>query len=301
MIKRFSFRARDGGELPRFSGGAHVIVEMPDGEILRRNPYSLMSDPADPSRYAISVRRDEAGRGGSRFMHEKVREGMELTISMPVNMFPSDRRARKHLLLAGGIGITPFVPHILELAAAGAAFELHYNVRTREQGAYAEDLARRFGDRVHVYETDLGEGFDLDAILSDQPLGTHLYVCGPKGMITDVIGRASEFGWPGQNVHYEEFLAPQPGKPYQVELARSGITVEVASHQSLLEAIEAAGVDAPYLCRGGACGQCETAVVSCDGQILHNDHYLTDEEKASGEKIMVCVSRFEGRRLVIDR
>ena len=62
-----------------------------------------------------------------------------------------------------------------------------------------------------------------------------------------------------------------------------------------------AGVDAPYLCRGGACGQCETNVHKCEGTILHRDHWLTPEEHAANRKIMPCVSRFEGKTLVIDR
>jgi len=102
-------------------------------------------------------------------------------------------------------------------------------------------------------------------------------------------------------VHHEEFLAPPPGKAFGVTLAASGKTLTVGTHQSLLEAIEAAGVDAPYLCRGGACGQCETDVLGCDGTIRHNDHWLTEAQKASGQKIMPCVSRFEGRSLVLDR
>ena len=120
-------------------------------------------------------------------------------------------------------------------------------------------------------------------------------------MIDWVRRTATDMGWPQQCVHYEEFLAPPTGKPFQVELAASQKTITVGPDQSLLEAIEAAGVDAPYLCRGGACGQCETDVVSCDGHIQHHDHWLSDEEKATGRKIMPCVSRFEGRSLVLDR
>ena len=109
LIKRFRFKPADGSALPTFSGGAHVVVEMQDGETLRRNPYSLMSPPTQTSSYTISVRRDEAGRGGSRFLHDTVHEGAELLISHPVNLFAIDQRAKKHILFAGGIGITPFL------------------------------------------------------------------------------------------------------------------------------------------------------------------------------------------------
>ena len=120
-------------------------------------------------------------------------------------------------------------------------------------------------------------------------------------MIGWVRKTAERLGWPGQSVHHEEFLAPPSGKPFEVRLAASNKTVHVGEHQSLLEAIEAAGVDAPYLCRGGACGHCETNVLEYDGALQHNDHWLTAEQHASGAKIMPCVSRFEGKSLVLDR
>lgn len=301
LIKRFRFVRSDGGDMPAFSGGAHSVVEMQDGPTRRMNPYSLMGDPADLSGYEISVRRDEGGRGGSLYLHAHVTPGMEMVISHPVNLFPLDLRAKKHLLIAGGIGITPFLAQIAQLSSMNALFELHYSARSRELGAYMPELKARHGDRVQVYFDDHKQMMPLAGLLAGQPLGTHLYVCGPKGMINWVRNSADDAGWPLAAVHHEEFLAPPVGQPFEVTLQASGKTIQVAGHQSLLEAIEAAGVDAPYLCRGGACGQCQTDVLGCDGAIAHNDHWLTDTEKASGTKIMPCVSRFTGRTLVLDR
>lgn len=301
LITRFRFVSRDGSRLPAFSGGAHTVVEMDDHGTRRLNPYSLMSDPEDTSGYEISVRRDEQGRGGSLYMHRHVAPGMEMVVSHPVNLFGLDSRARKHLMFAGGIGITPFVAQIAQLAHTGGRFELHYAARNSTLGAYMDRLTAAHPDRVHCYFDDEKQQIDLKRILSMQPIGTHLYVCGPKGMINWVLSTAEAMGWPKQALHNEEFLAPGTGAPFTVNLAASGKTVTVGPTQSLLEAIEAAGVDAPYLCRGGACGQCETNVVACQGNILHRDHWLTPEEQASGKKIMPCVSRFEGTSLTIDR
>ena len=301
QIRRFRFAAPDGLPLPPFSGGAHVIVELQDGATLRRNPYSLMSSPTDTSSYAISVRRDDAGRGGSLFLHREVRVGQTLTISRPVNLFPIDWRARRHLLIAGGIGITPFLAQLVQHEAAGSDVELHLAVRGREHGAYLDDLERRYGDRVHVHCDDMGDRIPLDRLLDAQPLGTHLYVCGPAPMMAWVLDTADAAGWPAQALHTERFLAPASGAPYDITLALTGRTVRVGEHQSMLEAIEAAGVDAPYMCRGGACGECETPVISYEGGILHNDHFLSPEDKASGRKIMPCVSRFEGPSIVLQR
>jgi dimethylamine monooxygenase subunit B len=301
LVKRFRFVRADGGLLPAFSGGAHTVVEMDDHGVRRLNPYSLMSDPADTSGYAISVRRDDRGRGGSLYMHRHVQVGMTMTLSHPVNLFPLDNRARKHLMLAGGIGITPFVAQIAQLGRTGGAFELHYAARSPALASYLPELTAAHPGRVHGYFDDHEQRIDLPQVLGMQPIGTHLYVCGPKGMIDGVLSTARAMGWPDGALHHEEFLAPAPGQSFSVHLRASGRTITVGETQSLLEAIEAAGIQAPYLCRGGACGQCETAVILADGTLLHRDHWLTPEQRAEGGKIMPCVSRFVGKTLVIDR
>jgi ferredoxin-NADP reductase len=301
LIKRFRFARRDGAAMPTFSGGAHVVVEMDDHGTRRMNPYSLSSTPGDTAAYEISVRRDDVGRGGSLYMHNHVKPGMEMVLSHPVNLFPLDQRGRKHLMIAGGIGITPFIAQMAQLQSMGGKFELHYSMRSPELGAYGQALKAQYDSRIHLYYDESKQFIDLKNLLKTQPLGTHLYVCGPKGMIAWVKDTAKQMGWPARSVHSEEFLSPPVGKPFDVTLSTSQKSITVAANQSLLEAIEAAGVEAPYMCRGGACGQCETSVQHCDGHIEHNDHWLTDDQKASNTKIMPCVSRFAGARLTIDR
>lgn len=301
LVTRFKFEATDGSLLPTFSGGAHTVVEMKDGDITRLNPYSLMSDPMDQSAYTISVRRDDEGRGGSQFMHKNVSVGDKMVISYPVNLFSLDLRAKKHLFLAGGIGITPFLSQIKQCERLGGTWELHYACRNEALGSYVDELTSKHPYEANVYYDDEKQAIALESLLNGQPIGTHVYVCGPKGMINWVRATAEKLGWPREAVHYEEFLAPQPGKPFEVKLAVSNKVIQVGEDESLLEAIERAGVDAPYLCRGGACGQCETRVIDYSGNFIHRDHWLEDDEHASGEKIMPCVSRFEGKTLVLDR
>jgi ferredoxin-NADP reductase len=299
-IKRFRLVDADNAPLSEFSGGSHISVVMHAGDRLLRNPYSLMGSPSDTSSYQISVLNVEDSRGGSKFMHENVTVGTELEIGQPLNLFPPSKLAKKHVLVAGGIGITPFMSMMTELDGLHSDFELHYGVRSFEDGAYCKYLQSRYGSRVNIYRQDQGQLIPLERILGDQRLGTHMYVCGPKPMIDWSLQTARLLGWPDENVHSEQFSAPPPGKPFVVKLARSGREIIVRGHQSILEALEENGVDAPFLCRGGACGQCETQVVACEGFIEHNDHFLTEPERVSGKKIMICMSRIQTGSITLD-
>ena len=301
LVTRFEFRRMDGQLFPPFSGGAHTVVEMQIDGRKRLNPYSLMSDPSDRSKYAISVRRDDEGRGGSLFMHRNVKVGDKMVVTYPVNLFSLDLRAKKHLFFAGGIGITPFMAMISQMERTNSNWELHYACRSKALGSYVDELTSKYPNNVHVYYDEQKQTIDLQTLLDGQPLGTSAYVCGPKGMIKWLHMTAAAAGWPITSVHSEEFLAPEPGVPFEVRLCQSDKIITVGENESLLEAIERAGVDAPFLCRGGSCGQCETDVVSSDGTFVHRDHWLDDDEHTSGKKIMPCVSRFIGKYLELDR
>ena len=301
LIRQFTLRPVGGGELPPFAGGCHVIVVMHGRDRTFRNPYSLMGSPRDLTSYQIAVRRHDQGRGGSLFMHQQVQVGTRLDVAPPVNLFPLVKLARKHMLVAGGIGITPMLAMIDDLRSSQVPWELHYGVRGPGHDYFGRQLQASHGDRIHLYDAAAGHTPDFGRILADQPLGTHVYTCGPGGMIAAVEQAARAAGWAGSHIHAEQFTVPPVGVPFDVHLARSHLTVHVPPERSLLEAIEAAGVDAPYLCRGGACGQCETDVLALDGELLHHDNWLSDEDKGSGKKIMPCVSRARCTRLVLDR
>ena len=300
LIKHFTLAPVAGGTMPAFSGGSHIIVVMRRANRVHRNPYSLMSPPGRLEAYEIGVRRMEESRGGSHFMHDEVRVGSRLEIAHPVNLFGLDKIARKHVLVAGGIGITPFMAQLQDLHAANVPYEMHYSVRAPEQAAFRDLLIEQEGDRVRMYYDSANELIDFEALLSSQPLGTHVYVCGPAGMIERVIGTARACGWSDTHIHWEQFSAPPVGDAFDAFLARSNLKIHVLPDQSLLEAIEAAGVDVPYLCRGGVCGFCHTRVVEVEGELVHNDHFLSNEDKASSKYIMLCVSRARCKNLVLD-
>jgi dimethylamine monooxygenase subunit B len=300
LIKHFTLAPVAGGDLPAFSGGSHIIVVMRAPDRVHRNPYSLLSPPYQLDSYEIAVRRMEESRGGSHFMHDVIGVGSRLEIAHPVNLFGLDKIARKHLLIAGGIGITPFLAQIEDLQDGGVPFELHYSVRSSEHAGFLQRLQDRVGERLHLYYDSDSQTIPFEALLASQPLGTHAYVCGPAGMIKRVIDTAQLCGWPDSHIHWEQFSAPPGGDAFDVFLARAKIRVHVPPDRSLLESIEASGVEVPYLCRGGVCGFCRTKVLELDGELVHNDHFLSDTDKSRGESIMPCVSRARCKSLVLD-
>jgi dimethylamine monooxygenase subunit B len=300
LIKHFTLASADGGALPAFSGGSHIIVVMRGALRMHRNPYSLLSSPHQLDTYEIGVRRMEESRGGSHFMHDKVQVGSRLEIAHPVNLFGLDKIARKHVLIAGGIGITPFLAQLEDLHGVPVPYELHYSVRSPEHAAFLNRLRERDGDKVRMYYDSESQAVDFDGLLSNQPLGTHVYVCGPAGLIDRVVTTAKSCGWPDSHIHWEQFSAPPVGEAFEVFLARTKLTVHVPPDQSLLESIEAVGVEVPYLCRGGVCGFCQTRVLELEGELVHNDHFLSDADKAKGKSIMPCVSRARCKSLVLD-
>jgi dimethylamine monooxygenase subunit B len=288
-VRKLVLRTTDGSALPSFTPGSHIAVECGDG---RRNAYSLTGPGVEPDHYAISVRLAADGRGGSRWLHE-VAVGQAVSVSPPRSDFPPVLSARHHMLVAGGIGITPVLSHVRAAVAWGRSFEVHYVGRPGTV-AHLEDLLALCGDRLAVYARRGELWAVLGPALRDRPLGTHLYTCGPAAMIDEVAARAEAAGWPRQRLHTERFAAAvtDPGVPFAAKLARSGTLVAVAPGTSLLEALLAKGIDVANMCRQGVCGECRLPVRG--GGIDHRDHYLTDDERAAGDALMACVSRAAG-------
>lgn len=295
-IKRFTLLPAEDDSLPGFAAGSHIMVHLNIAERSYRNAYSLIGAPSERSAYQIAVRRQEHSRGGSVYLHEQVRAGDRLKVTPPANLFSLDRLAAKHVLIAGGIGITPFMSYVHELTAETVPFELHYAYRDSGHAAFRDALATRLDKRLHEYDAAHGRRLQPRRLLAAQPLGTHVYVCGPGGLIQAVVECARALGWPESHVHYERFVAPQPGRPFAVTCARAGREIEVPADLTLLEALEAAGIEVPSLCRAGVCGQCETELLQ--GEAEHRDTYLSDASRCG--KIMPCVSRAKCERLVLN-
>ena len=294
-LKRIIFEAADGGLLPSPLPGAHLPIALPASEALLRNAYSLTGPPGDRSRYEIVVRRTERSRGGSAFIHEVLKPGDVLEAVRPNSLFPLQNRARKHLLIAGGIGITPFLSFLPVLAQRRERFEFHLFARRDEIPVFQALLAAHAGHNIHIHAAR--DAMSIPGLLALQPLGTHVYTCGPASLMDGVRETALALGWPKGRIHVESFGAIG-GTPFRVRLARSGGEIAVGESESMLEALERAGAPIRSLCRGGACGECMTRVLA--GTPEHRDHFLSEAEKADGMLVMPCVSRALTPTLTLD-
>ncbi|WP_308194392.1 PDR/VanB family oxidoreductase [Micromonospora salmantinae] len=285
----------DGGDLPEWAPGAHIDLELSTGWARQ---YSLCGDPADRSALRIAVQREPNGRGGSRLVHERLTVGATVRVSGPRNTFPLVA-ARRYLFVAGGIGITPIAPMVAAADAAGADWRLVYGGRSRITMAFATTLWEKYGDRVSLHPQDETGLLDLAGLLGRPGAGL-VYCCGPEALITAVEEHCR--GWPTGCLHVERFTAPagtgEPETTIVVELALSGRTVTVPPGTPILQAVEEAGVQVLSSCREGTCGTCETPVLA--GMPEHRDSLLTEEERAAGDTMMICVSRARTPRLVLE-
>ncbi len=290
-----------GVPLPAFSAGAHIDVEVKPGLV---RPYSLCNDPSETHRYVIGVLRDPNSRGGSLAVHEQLAEGQVIRIGAPRNHFALVP-ARRYVLFAGGIGVTPILCMAERLARDASTFEMHYCSRSPERTAFmARIQASSFADRVHFHHDDgePAQRLDLQAVLAAPDADTHLYVCGPRGFIDFVCAGAKAAGWNAPQIHFEHFAAQADptadGGAFEVQIASSGKTIAVAASQSVVQALRAHRIDVPVSCEQGVCGSCLTRVI--EGEPDHRDMYLTDEEKLLNDQFLPCCSRAKSPRLVLD-
>jgi ferredoxin-NADP reductase len=288
--------AAGGSDLPKWDPGAHIDVIVGSGLIRQ---YSLCGDPRDRRRWRIAVLREQDGRGGSSFIHDVLRVGHELPVRGPRNNFELVEASR-YLFIAGGIGITPFLPMIGELAACGKPWNLVYGGRARDSMAFLDELTP-YGERVSVKpEVECGL-LDVHGIVSRADEATAIYCCGPGPLIA-AVERALPKTLAGQ-FHSERFAAdvvsaPDDEKSFDLVLRRSGKILKVPPSCSVLDVLLDAGVDVETSCEEGICGSCETPVVS--GRIDHRDHILTASGRARGDVMYVCVSRCLDDRLELD-
>lgn len=287
------------GQLPTFQPGAHLDLHLPNGLIRQ---YSITNGPGEQQSYIIAAKREPESRGGSSAIAEAVHEGDVLAISEPRNNFPLRRDAVRTILVAGGIGLTPFLAMARALQKSRLPFELHVFARSASHLPFADDLAVLGASVVrHLGRTPAETEADIRALTGAFKFAHQLYVCGPAPMLELTRSVARALGWPDEAVHFEYFANTHPidqSSSFTVELARSALTLEVPAGKSILEVMRDNGLEAPSSCEQGACGTCMTRVL--EGVPDHQDVYLNDTERAANAVMMTCVSRAKSARLVLD-
>ena len=290
------------GALPRFTPGAHISVKIEEGLVRQ---YSLCSGPEEADKYRIAVKCVADSRGGSQTLHERVSVGDILSVSAPRNHFPLQPRASHHLLMAGGIGVTPLIAMARELQSTGASFELQYFTRSIEHTAFHDLLSRpEFRGKVtfhYAVEPDQLHEY-LHKLLRQRREGAHMYLCGPRPFM-DLVEDIAAPSWPPDTIHIEHFGADPmasagPSEPFEITLARTGGTYTVAADKSIATVLAENGIIAVTSCEQGVCGTCVTGLLK--GTPDHRDAFLSASERKACDKIMICVSRARGGGLVLD-
>lgn len=292
----------DRSPLPPAPAGAHLDLRLAPG--LSRS-YSIVGNAGRPNRYEIAVAKDARSRGGSRFVHERLRVGDEIEASQPRNLFALEETAPASVLIAGGIGITPIWAMVQRLETLQRPWLLLYAARGRQHAAYLTEIealaqASRVGRLLtHFDEEHGGQPADLAAVLAQAGAEAHLYCCGPQPMLEAF--EAATAGWAARQVHLERFgAAPQPpaSAGFNVVLQRSGMSLAVSPERSILDVVLEAGIDAQYGCMQGTCGMCETAVL--EGQPEHRGHLRPQNTDCGQERMLICCSRSHTPELVLD-
>ncbi|MFN4101277.1 MAG: PDR/VanB family oxidoreductase [Pararhodobacter sp.] len=300
-VRQLTLAAADGSALPPYEAGAHVEIALPDGET---RPYSLVDldgTAAAPRAYVLGVLLEPESRGGSQYMHG-LKPGDTLCVTPPRASFSLTKAPGPSLLIAGGIGVTPILSMARALKDQGRPYQMVYAARSAAGMAFADHLQALHGEALTLHQDDTKGGpLPLKPLIDAAEPGAQLYICGPRPMIEAARETAIAAGLPHDRIHIELFetAAPQSGdQRFEVELASTGQVFTIPADRTIIQVLEAEGIDVMYDCQRGDCGICQTDVL--DGVPDHRDVVLTDAERAAGRIMQICVSRALTPRLKLD-
>ncbi len=294
-IRLYEFARVDGATLPDAEAGAHIGLHLPNG-IMRQ--YSLLRAEACPASYVVGIKRDANSRGGSRWIHEALREGTQLNIDTPRNNFPLVEGASASVLFAGGIGITPIWCMVHRLQELGRPWQLYYSCRSRADAAFSAELESLGHTHFH-FDDEAGGFMDIAGAIAEAPRDAHVYCCGPGPMLSAFESATAD--WPRDRVHVEYFTAKESASlvgGFTVECAKSGKTFLIPPGRTVLHVLREAGIQVSSSCEEGICGACEIEVLS--GIPDHRDAILSEAERSENKSMFVCCSGAKTDKLVLD-
>ncbi|KAJ5786916.1 uncharacterized protein N7503_012128 [Penicillium pulvis] len=290
-VTSFVFEALDMRDSPqKVQPGTHVRLKL-GGRLIRA--YSVVE--GNQNRFTLGVALNpQTSRGGSLYLHRALKEGDTITISEFSATFPLATEADRHVLIAGGIGITGLLASARELQQGCQRYHLHYIIRSAKEVAF-KSLLDELSPNVTIYTKEKDRLFDVSKVLQNTDRSAHIYCCSGERLMNAVRNTAKNFGFSERNVHFESFQAGSTGDPFTAELAESKKGVEVVGGESLLNALRSAGFDIPSTCEAGNCGTCRVGVRK--GRIEHRGTGLLENEKDTA--MLSCVSRGIGH-IVLD-
>ncbi len=330
-VKTFRLVPPDGGPLSfTHVAGQYLNLALTIAGTRVHRSYTIASPPTRNAYCEISVKRVGGGLA-SHHLHDTWTEGQRVSVSAPAGRFVfTGDEARRVVLIAGGIGITPLMAIVRSLTdrAWQGAIYLVYSARGvrdlvfRDELAYLDAMFPKLHVRSLVYrDPDTAwEGLrgqitrDVLAGFVPDLTGGPVLLCGPDGMMTAMRGLLVGMGVPDAEILQEAFVSPPSSGPdagaiaaasvdgppaaggplpdgatASILFARSGRTGEVRPEQTVLEGAEEAGVDLPFECRSGICGQCKTRLIA--GRVtMEVQDALTAEDRAQG-LILACQAR----------
>lgn len=298
-IRLFEFVPREGGAMA-YEPGSHINIAVEVNGRADVRSYSLVGLP-DRRCYRIAVKKVDPSRGGSVALHD-LRPGATVRITPPRNHFPLQFDAGRYLLVAGGIGITPMLGMAQALLQRGADVRMLYAARSRRELVFIHELEALLGDRLQVFVSEEGRRLDMPAVLATLPAETDVYFCGPARLLSDLRAAWETVGRSPTALRFETFGSGglQAAESFWVKVPRLGLEITVPQSQSMLDALEAAGVEVMSECRRGECGLCAVDVVAVEGELDHRDVFLSETQKRENNRVCACVSRAVHGGVVID-
>ena len=287
---------------PLAEPGAHIDAYLANGLVRQ---YSIYQATPDGRGYRIAVQREAESRGGSAWLHQSLKVGDAMSISVPRNAFPLVA-APRYLFIAGGIGITPIVSMVREVRRRDIECKLFYCTRNAQRTAFRETLSAPHpsGSVSFVHDDgDPSRGLDLRAAIGPFDGLAELYCCGPTGLMSAVKQVATEQNWPESHQHFEHFKrseelpAPDP-RTFRIRIASTNEVFEVGPDETVLEVLRAHDIIVDSSCEQGLCGTCRVGVL--EGIVDHRDEVLASADKAANSAMTTCCSRALSEELVLD-